>query len=196
MSHLLSLGLCLTLLAPSAQTDKASPGQVKEAGGATANSDISGEEAVQIAKKNAARKYKSLDKYNVALCDLGLTWRVIFELKDPRSDGRGPEYVIAKLGGYIIHVEVTAHRLPARDDRKKADPQEHAGISREEALTLAEAQALKTYGSTSDFNVSVCELLGSWYVAFYFKRPLTRGGAPQYIIDKRTGKIIESRFYT
>jgi hypothetical protein len=158
-------------------------------------SGISGETAIRIAKKRAGRKYRP-EKYNIVACDLGTDWRVIFELKNPDSDGSGPEYTIGKRAGDIIDVTVTAHRARHALDGKRTEEQEPKNLSKEEAIELAKADALKTYGPISELNVSACELIGAWYIAFYFKQPLMRGGAPLYIIDKRTGRIIENRFYT
>ena len=196
MAYLLPLVLCSILSTPAERTNNAVQKPVVESDRIENAAGVNGESAIQIASKRAARKYKSLNRYNIALCDMGDRWRVIFELKDPRSDGRGPEYTIVKRGGAILHIEVSAHRLAASGYSKAAPSKKDKQLSRDEAIALARDDALKTYGSLSDLNVSACELIGAWYVVFYFREPLMRGGAPLYIIDKKTGKIIENRFYT
>ncbi|HEX8501384.1 MAG TPA: hypothetical protein VF659_12450 [Pyrinomonadaceae bacterium] len=189
--YLLLLGVCVVSFALGGPAPCAAHGRR-----AQAEAGIGAAEAVQIAKQRAARKYKRLDRYNVAVCDVGASWRVVFELKDPRSDGRGPEYTIMKNSGAVIHVEVAAHRLPPpRADAKKTGSPRQRSLSREEAIALAKEDALKTFGPLTELGVDACELIGAWYVAFYFKEPLTRGGPPLYIIDKKTGRIIENRFY-
>lgn len=197
MSYLFPLALCAALLAHPLPASRVSPAsQAAETSGTSQEAEVSGETALQVAKRRAARKYKPLDRYNIVLCDLGITWRVIFELKDPRSDGTGPEYTVSKRDGDIIHTEVAAHRRPTRSRGKASGTQAAKGLSREEALALAKEYALKTYGPIADLGVGACELIDTWYIAFYFKDPLMRGGAPLYIIDKKTGEVIEDRFYT
>jgi hypothetical protein len=64
---------------------------------------IDKETAITIAKEDAQKAYGTLEMYNMHVCELNQTWRVIFELKDSSRDGGGPEYVIDKRTGIILH---------------------------------------------------------------------------------------------
>lgn len=64
---------------------------------------VSQEAAISIAKADANQVYRSLEQYNIVTYKEAKMWRVIFELKDPGLDGGGPEYLIDKETGKILH---------------------------------------------------------------------------------------------
>jgi hypothetical protein len=57
--------------------------------------------AIAIAKEDATKVYKSLDRYEIFALETKWTWRVIFELKAD-TEGGGPEYIISKQTGSIL----------------------------------------------------------------------------------------------
>lgn len=63
---------------------------------------LSKEEAIKIAEKDASQAYKSLEDYQVLACELAGAWRIIFDLKKP-LEGGGPNYVIDKNTGEIVY---------------------------------------------------------------------------------------------
>lgn len=57
--------------------------------------------ARDIAMRDAARDYPSLDEFNVSVSEDERGWRVKFNLKNPRLNGGGPEYLIDRGTGEI-----------------------------------------------------------------------------------------------
>jgi len=60
------------------------------------------------------------------------------------------------------------------------------GISREEAISIANKNVLKDYRSQQDFNVIACEQSIFWRIIY-------DGGGPEYVIDKVSGSIIRKQ---
>ena len=52
----------------------------------------------------------------------------------------------------------------------------------------------KLIGSLAGYRVMVCELGNVWIVGLSPDRRLD-GGGPEYVIDKRTGNILDKKFY-
>lgn len=63
---------------------------------------ISKEAAIAATKSDAEHAYGSVVKYDVIGCELANSWRVIYDLREDTVGG-GPEYVVDKWSGKIIH---------------------------------------------------------------------------------------------
>lgn len=72
-----------------------------------AGKQVGAKEALAIAKKDAAEDYEPLDEYKITVSEDERVWRVVFEPKDPRAYGGGPEYIIDKRTGEILHKVIT-----------------------------------------------------------------------------------------
>jgi len=72
-----------------------------EANSSTRLTQISQEQAVDIAKSQAIKEHESLEKYDIKSVDNVSSWRVEFQLKD-LSMGGGVIYTIDKRTGKII----------------------------------------------------------------------------------------------
>jgi hypothetical protein len=58
------------------------------------------DQILEIARQDAATKYRDLTIYDVTATQVGTEWHVVYALKDDR-DGGGPEYTIDQ-GGKIV----------------------------------------------------------------------------------------------
>jgi hypothetical protein len=76
----------------------------------------------------------------------------------------------------------------------QATSREGVNIDKEKAITIAREDAVKAYGSVEAFNVFACETARSWHVIFELKDADLNGGAPEYIIDKKTGNILRKTY--
>lgn len=65
-------------------------------------------------------------------------------------------------------------------------------VTRDQAVELAKAQALREHKSLDSYNVNAREETKTWSVEFQLK-DFTMGGGLTFIIDKETGKILERR---
>lgn len=63
---------------------------------------ISRTEAVAIAEQDARHAYRDLTRYRVEVKAESDGWHVDYVLKNPKSDGGGPHYVIDPQDGHII----------------------------------------------------------------------------------------------
>jgi len=152
--------------------------------------------AIDIATKHALRSYKSLERFRVVACEQTLFWRIIF-------DHGGPEYVIDKQSGIIRRVQKIPQDWPVLLDTNVAT--QEPNITREAAIDIAKIDAASVPGIDIErFNIFACELQRVWRVFVEFKlhpepgaeRPIIpHSSAPNYVIDKRTGKILLKQRY-
>jgi hypothetical protein len=63
---------------------------------------IDKDEALKIAKTDAARQYRDLSVYDVMIELNNGNWKVDYELKDKDSQGGGPHYLISITTGKIV----------------------------------------------------------------------------------------------
>lgn len=63
-------------------------------------------------------------------------------------------------------------------------------VSRQQAIAIAEADALPVYGDLNDLTLEVSLQDDGWHVDYWLRKPLTAGGGPHYIIDIATGAIV------
>src|ERR1700745_1161655 len=78
--------------ADSNQTASAQPGGNK----------IDADMALEIAKRDAIKEFKTLDNLKATVSEDVRGWRVTFEPKNPRANGGGPEYLLDKNTGEIL----------------------------------------------------------------------------------------------
>jgi len=67
-------------------------------------------------------------------------------------------------------------------------------IPGDQALTIAQADALKVYGDLGPYRIQLSLEVDGWHVDYEPKDPRLKGGGPHYLIDPYTG-IIRSRKY-
>ena len=157
---------------------------------------ITKEEAIRIAKKHAQSIHKPLERFDVFACELTIFWRIIF-------DGGGPEYVVDKKSGLIRRIQTIAEDWPKQTN---ADSIGKTPISREQAIEVAKRDTVDSIPGTDidHFTITACELQRVWRVFVEFKLNLERGrkdlilphsSAPNYVIDKKTGKILFRQRY-
>lgn len=66
-------------------------------------------------------------------------------------------------------------------------------ISRETAVLIAKGDAIQSY-TLSDYNIIVHEQPKAWRVVFDLKNPAWTGGGPDYLIDKKTGNVLNATY--
>ena len=63
---------------------------------------IGADQALAIAQVDAAKAYRDLSAYRIALALESDGWHIDYEVKDPRRVGGGPHYVIDATTGAIV----------------------------------------------------------------------------------------------
>jgi hypothetical protein len=63
---------------------------------------IGGDQALTMAHADAVRAYRDLSAYRIQLVLEADGWHVDYDMKDPRSKGGGPHYIIDASTGAII----------------------------------------------------------------------------------------------
>jgi hypothetical protein len=66
-------------------------------------------------------------------------------------------------------------------------------IGKETAVLIAKGDAIQSY-TLSDYNIIVQEQPKAWRVVFALKDPSWIGGGPDYLIDKKTGNILNATY--
>lgn len=154
------------------------------------------EKAIAIAKEHALISHKSLERFRVVPCELSIFWRIIF-------DGGGPEYVIDKKTGLIRRVQTIQEDWT---DQRGEGSEVRRATTREEAIEIAKRDTIESIPGTdmNHFTITACELQKVWRVFVEFKLRLEPGShdpilphssAPNYVIDKKTGKILFKQRY-
>jgi hypothetical protein len=69
-----------------------------------------------------------------------------------------------------------------------------ASIPADQALAVAQADALLAYRNLSPYRVSLVLEDDGWHVDYELKDPKRKGGGPHYLIDSATGAIINKRY--
>ena len=67
-------------------------------------------------------------------------------------------------------------------------------IPADQALAVAQADALLAYRNLSPCRVSLVLEDDGWHVDYELKDPKRKGGGPHYLIDAATGAIINKRY--
>ena len=70
-------------------------------------------------------------------------------------------------------------------------------ISRQQAITVAEADAMPVYGAEwlNKLMLRVALHDDGWNVEYHQWRPRHTGGGPHYVIDATTGAIVSKKYY-
>ena len=69
-------------------------------------------------------------------------------------------------------------------------------ISRQQAIAIAEADAVPVYGDdllSLTLEVTLAE--DGWHVNYEMRKPRWAGGGPHYVIDADTGAILSKKYY-
>lgn len=69
-------------------------------------------------------------------------------------------------------------------------------ISRQQAIAIAEADAVAVYGDDLlHLTLEVVLRDDGWHVEYHLRKPRWAGGGPHYLIDAQTGDIVSKRYY-
>jgi hypothetical protein len=63
---------------------------------------IGGDQALAVAQADAVKAYRDLSAYRIHVVLEADGWHVDYELKDPRSKGGGPHYIIDPVTSVIV----------------------------------------------------------------------------------------------
>ena len=97
-----------------------------------------------------------------------------------------------------VLMPINAQMQKADDTEPAEENRETEGITKEAAIKIATDDAERKHPIKADeYKIDAVVRGGEWRVVFERKNSsaLTTGGVIKYRIDKKTGKIIESRFY-
>jgi hypothetical protein len=64
----------------------------------------------------------------------------------------------------------------------------------DQALAIAQADALQAYGDLSPYCIRLAHEPDGWHIDYELKDPRLKGGGPHYIIDSTTGTIAARRY--
>ena len=67
-------------------------------------------------------------------------------------------------------------------------------IAGDQALGIAQADALKAYQDLSPYRIRLVLEDDGWHVDYDVKNPKSKGGGPHYVIDAQTGVILSKRY--
>jgi len=67
-------------------------------------------------------------------------------------------------------------------------------ISRQQAISIAEADALPVYGNLDDLTLEVALGADGWHVDYWLRKPRHAGGGPHYVIDANSGVILSKKY--
>lgn len=67
-------------------------------------------------------------------------------------------------------------------------------IAGDQALTIAQADAVGVYRDLSPFRIQLVMEDNGWHVDYELKDPRHKGGGPHYVIDASTGAILSKRY--
>lgn len=67
-------------------------------------------------------------------------------------------------------------------------------IAGDQALTIAQADAVKAYRDLSIYRIELVLEADGWHVDYELRDPHLKGGGPHYIIDATTGAIAAKRY--
>ena len=109
------------------------------------------------------------------------------------------KYILASWIFAVLFVQCSKERRALwgqnTGDNQGRTAQEITMIDKEKAVSIAKEDAIKAYGLLDDYNIILCEQTHVWRVIFELKDPGLNGGGPEYVIDKKTGRILHKRYY-
>lgn len=81
----------------------------------------------------------------------------------------------------------------AKPNELKGTSSEMSGISRETAILIAKGDSCGNYDFES-LNILISEEPNAWRLVFELKDKSLDGGGPSYLIEKKTGKILQASY--
>ena len=69
-----------------------------------------------------------------------------------------------------------------------------ASLAADQALAIAQADALRVYRDLSPYRIQLWLEDDGWHVGYNLKDPRLKGGGPHYVIDAHTGTILSKRY--
>src|SRR5947209_18849764 len=73
-------------------------------------------------------------------------------------------------------------------------PSGGASLGGDQALAIAQADALKAYQDLSGYRIQLVLEDDGWHVDYELKDPRLKGGGPHYVLDAHTGAIVSKRY--
>lgn len=67
-------------------------------------------------------------------------------------------------------------------------------IAGDQALSIAQADAVKVYRDLSIYRIELTLEPDGWHVDYELKDPRLKGGGPHYVIEAVTGTIVTKRY--
>jgi hypothetical protein len=64
----------------------------------------------------------------------------------------------------------------------------------DQALAIAQADAVKVYCDLSRYRIQLVLEADSWHIDYELKDPRCKGGGPHYLLDAATGAILAKRY--
>jgi Peptidase propeptide and YPEB domain len=158
---------------------------------------ITQEQATTIANAYAKKSNRSVEALVPRACEQVRVWRIIYE-------EIGLEYVIDKTSGAVL-IERKLWLEWSNRGNQANTPNNSSTFSKSDAIAVARrdfSELFKSYGSSPDhineYTAFACELKNAWRVVFEYRQhpnqktiELPNTNPPLYLIDKRTGAIIE-----
>ncbi|HEX4609156.1 MAG TPA: hypothetical protein VH092_13205 [Urbifossiella sp.] len=68
-------------------------------------------------------------------------------------------------------------------------------INRQQAIAIAEADAIPVYGDLNDLTLEATLLDDGWHIDYWVRKPRHAGGGPHYVIHPETGEIVSKKYY-
>jgi hypothetical protein len=65
----------------------------------------------------------------------------------------------------------------------------------DQALTIAQTDALRIYGDLSPYAIRIALEEDGWHVDYELKDPKCKGGGPHYVVDQFTGEIRSKKYF-
>jgi len=152
--------------------------------------EIDQEEAIKVAREHATRTKLDLTRYDATACEEGLHWRVYFEPAPAYDLDEVLEYGVTKKGRFVFATSKLSSRPPAKP-LTNADAV-HTAIAQADAISIANKDAAGAY-DLSNQRLTVCELKNFWRI-IYAPPTQLHGGGPEYLIDKKTGRITDKKY--
>lgn len=99
------------------------------------------------------------------------------------------------LAGLVIHLDEPTRGQGKGMSNTTANPTlGTAVIGGDQALAIAQADALKAYRDLSEYRIQLVLEADGWHVDYELKDPRRKGGGPHYVIDSGTGAIVAKRY--
>ena len=67
-------------------------------------------------------------------------------------------------------------------------------IAQDQALTIAQADAVKAYRDLSGYRIQIVLETDGWHIDYDLKNPRLKGADPHYVVDASTGAIFSKRY--